>query len=422
MTVEDVELLSRIVLRLGGYAEGLLDYHPLGIPRPMLQNYITDVYETIRGLLPGRQTRGFPLRPPNIPAAAVWEDVGNSWNYLQTLRFAAGAMMLSQKYGRHMSKENLRKALFAKVLHKCQIGILDDLIDKGEYAYLEAKEIHHLVLSSMIDPHFNEHAFVKHLIDIIKQEQMPLFELVTQIAKHFNRLWNGSPHGTEYFYWMELLDERVALGQGLTMFQKEERLDLTQMARIASAFHAPTNEFAWWEKIAAHVSSSTRYNFIDMAFSEPSFDLRRLESFLTGWYYYDTAIILMDHAVSVYPDLRNGIANFSLIAMREKELLERTTLRGYDPQLTVDDYEDHLSRLAYLARRGLELVRRDFPEESKYYAFITVMMPVVMMADWIGNRDDMIHHYMEEIAPATRDAMAGVPGYEEIIPAKVLSD
>jgi len=29
-------------------------------------------------------------------------------------------------------------------------------------------------------------------------------------------------------------------------------------------------------------------------------------------------------------------------------------------------------------------------------------MPVVMMADWIGNRDDMIHAFLEAIAPTIR--------------------
>src|SRR3989304_4710827 len=142
MSPEDVDLLGRIVLRLGGYAEGLVDYHQLGMDRAVLNGHINDVYAMVRDLLHSsadESTRVFALRPPNIPRSAVWEDVGNSWNYLQTLRFAAGSMMMTQKYRKFMSKENLRKAHLAKVLHKCQIGILDDLIDKGDYTYLEAK-------------------------------------------------------------------------------------------------------------------------------------------------------------------------------------------------------------------------------------------------------------------------------------------
>ena len=34
------------------------------------------------------------------------------------------------------------------------------------------------------------------------------------------------------------------------------------------------------------------------------------------------------------------------------------------------------------------------------------MMPVVMMADWIGNRDDMIHTFLEAVAPAIKAVAA----------------
>jgi hypothetical protein len=51
-------------------------------------------------------------------------------------------------------------------------------------------------------------------------------------------------------------------------------------------------------------------------------------------------------------------------------------------------------------------VDKDFHDESLYYPFITIMMPVVMMADWIGKRDDMIHTFLEAIAPAIRQTAA----------------
>ncbi len=417
MRGEDVDLLSEIVVALGTYAERLIEAHPLGLENGAFHGFINSVYDMVRELKTTPvivPSASFALRPPNVPDPGVWDD-GNSWNYLQTLRFATGTMMLSEKYRKYMTRDNLRRALLAKVLHKCQIGILDDIIDEGDYTYLEAKDIHHLVLSSMVDPHFDENVFVKHLVELMKQDQIPLFELVTRIAKHFNRLWRRSPRGAEYFYWMEQLDERVALGQGLTMFQKEARLDLEEMRSIGSSFFAPSNDVTWWEKIAAHVSSSTRYNFIDMAFSDSEFDLNRLSGFLTGWYYYDAAILLMDHVSSVSSDLRNGIANLSLVAMREEEILGRTTLRGYDPELTADDYDEHLSRIAALSCRGLERVHRDFPEEDSYYAVLTVMMPVVMMADWIGGHDDMIDRYVRSIAPAVRRcAMGALPPTVEV--------
>jgi len=414
---DDLDLLSRTVLRLGGYAEGLFDYHQFGFDKATLKDHVSNVHEMLKLLREGAVAQGIPLRPPNIPPGAFWEDQGETWNYLQTLRFAAGATMMTEQFSPYMSAENLQRTMTAKILHKCQIGILDDLIDKGAYSYLEAKDLHHVVLSSMIDPDFDSTSFTKRLVAMLKSEQVPLFDLINSIAKGFNVLWNNSPHGDEYFYQMEMLDERVALGQALTMFQKEPNFSLTKMQRISEQFYAPADGFTWWEKLGSHVSGTTRYNFIDMAFADKTFDLRNLKDFIAGWYYFDTAIILMDHVVSVYQDLRNGIANLSLIAMREKELNGLSALRGYNPHLTIDDYDRHLARIAWLTGKGLELVSRDYTDERMYYPFITIMMPVVMMADWIGNRDDMIHTFLDAVAPSIK-AVAGGNGMSSLEPER----
>ena len=406
---EDIELLSHTVLRLGGYAEGLFDFHAFGFDKGILRQHISNVYEMLLRMKERATTFGLPLRPPNLPPSAFWEDQGETWNYLQTLRFAAGALMMSEDYRRQMTLDNLYNALTAKVLHKCMIGILDDLIDKGDYSYLEAKDLHHLVLSSMVNPDFNETVFVKRLVAMLKQEHVPLFDLMNSITKGFNALWNHSPHGADYFYQMEVLDERVALGQALTMFQKQPYFSIDKMHKVAGAFYEPQGDMTWWEKLGAHVSATVRYNFIDMAFAEQAYDLRKLENFLAGWYYYDTAIILMDHVTSIHPDLRSGIANLSLIAMRTKELEGVSNLKAYNPVLTVEDYDAHLRRIATLTSKALELVDRDMHDETLFYPFLTIMMPVVMMADWIGKRDDMIHTFLDAIAPTIRHVAEAAP-------------
>src|SRR2546428_228013 len=309
---EDLDLLSRTVARLGGYAEGLFDYHEFGFDKAALREHITRVSAFIHGLKDVAGPGGIPLRPPNIPPGAFWEDQGETWNYLQTLRFAAGATMMKEQWRPYMSPQNLQRALTAQIFPKCQIGILDDL------------------------------------------------------------------------------------------FHKESLFSIPKMRKLSEAFYAPSEDLTWWEKLGAHTSAATMYNLIDMAFTNEHFDLKGLPNFLTGWYYYDAAIILMDHIVSIYQDLRNGIANLSLIAMRKDELSGLTTLKGYNPHLTIDDYDQHLRRIAYLTSKGLEFVDKDFHDESMYYPFITIMMPVVMMADWIGNRDDMIHAFLDSIAPAIK--------------------
>ena len=399
---EDLDLLSRTVLRLGGYAEGLFDFHDFGFDKAFLRDHITSVHATLKELKEAAPNGGVPLRPPNIPPGAFWEDQGEVWNYLQTLRFAAGATMMTEQYRPHMTPENLQRGMTAKIFRECVIGILDDLIDKGNYSYLEAKDLHHMVLSSMLDPDFDSTSFMKRLVTMLRQEQIPLFDLINNITRGFNTLWNNSPHGHDYFYQMEIMDERVALGQALTMFQKEPNLSISRMEKISEGFYAPDDSMSWWEKLGGHVSAASRHNLIDMAFSDRVYDLRKMGSFLAGWYYYDAAVILMDHVVSIHQDLRNGIANLSLIAMREPEVRNLTSLRSYNPHLTIEDYESHLRRIADLTSKAIRLATTDVDDETLVYPFMTIMMPVVMMADWIGNRDDMIHTFLEAIAPTIK--------------------
>jgi len=403
---EDLDLLSRTVLRLGGYAEGLFDFHDFGFDKASLKDHITNVHANLKRLRELAPVEGLPLRPPNIPAGAFWEDQGEVWNYLQTLRFAAGATMMSEQYSSHMTTDNLHRAMTAKIFRECIIGILDDLIDKGAYSYLEAKDLHHMVLSSMLDPDLDSTGFMKRLVTMLRQEQIPLFDLINNIVRGFNVLWNNSPHGHDYFYQMEVMDERVALGQALSMFEKEPNFSISRMEKITENFYAPDDAMHWWEKLGGHVSAASRHNLIDMAFTDRSYELRRMKNFLAGWYYYDAAVILMDHVVSVHQDLRNGIANLSLIAMRDKELRELTSLKNYNPHLTIEDYDAHLRRIADLTSKAIHLATADIHDEALVYPFMTIMMPVVMMADWIGNRDDMIHTFLEAIAPTIRRVAA----------------
>lgn len=399
---DDLDLLARTVVRLGGYAEGLFDFHDFGFDKNSLRDHISSVHATLKRLKDVSPPGGLPLRPPNIPPGAFWEDQGEVWNYLQSLRFAAGATMVTEQYSPYMTPENVQRSMTAKIFRECVIGILDDLIDKGNYSYLEAKELHHMVLSSMLDPDFEPASFTKRLVTMLRQEHIPLFDLISSTVRGFNILWNLSPHGHDYFYQMEIMDERVALGQAVSMFEKEPNFSMVRMERIAENFYAPDDSMKWWERLASHISAASRHNVIDMAFTDRVYDLPRMKNFLAGWYYYDSAITLLDHIVSIHHDLRNGIANLSLIAMRENELRGLASIRNYNPHLTIEDYDGQLQRIADLTSKAIRFATSDIQDETLVYPFMTIMMPVVMMADWIGNRDDMIHTFLEAIAPTIK--------------------
>ncbi|MCK4455157.1 MAG: hypothetical protein KAU99_02285 [Thermoplasmata archaeon] len=413
LSSNDVDILSDIVTKLGGYAKGLLDDLNLGISKSMLAWHIDEVHRNLTRLRESNGGRALILRPPGLDNSPMLDNMGDTWNYTQTLRFAAGATMISQRYQRFMSAENLRRSMLAKILYKCQTGILDDLVDTHRYSYIEAKDLYHHVLSSMTDPDFEMNAFKQKLISMMKQEQLGLFDLVTDITASFNEMFVESPHGHELFYQMDVLDERVTLGQALTMFQKESSLDTDKIRRIASRFYAPSDDLEWYDRVANYVSGGTRYNLIDISFCERHLDLSHINTLLEGWYYYDVVIVYLNNIVHIYQDLKEGIANLSLISLREEEVCDLKTLGGYNPRLTMNDYSNHIRRLAGYASRALEIVTSGYEDETLYYPFITVMMPVVMMADWIGKQDSFIGLYLDELSPALQRVAADV---EEIAP------
>ena len=404
---EDIELLTKFVLRLGGYAEGMFDFHDFGFPKQVLKDHITQVEEDLRRMLETNHGASVNLRPPNLPQDAVWEEADEIWNYGQTIRFAAGATMITQRYRHRMSPENLHRALVAKVLHKCQAGILDDLVDQSRYTFIEAKDLYHHCFASMIDPGFEINTFRKELAIILKQEQLGMFDLVTNITAAFNRLYQESPNGPDLFYEMDRVDERVILGQALTMFQKQPSMDLHKLKRISSGFWAPDPDVRWHERLSSYVAGATYYNLIDMCFLTEPVPVREMSATLKGWYYYDLVIAHLNHVIGLHKDLRSGIANLALISMREGDVLDLSNLQGYNPNLTVRDYEDQFARTAEFSRRAITNATRSTDDGDLYYPFITIMIPVVMMADWIGNRDNLIHEFLRAVAPSIRDAVRG---------------
>ncbi len=401
---EDLELLARFVSKLGGYAEGLFDYYDFRFPKTVLRGHIDSVRADLLQLRQPIHEAAVSLRPPTIGKDVVWEEAEQNWNYGQTLRSAGGITMISQNYRDRMTPENLRRAMTAKVLHHCQAGLLDDLIDTGRYSFIEAKDLYHHCLTSLIDPGFEINAFRKELALSLNQEQLSVFDLMTNITAAFNQLYQASPHGNDLFYEMERINDRHVLGQALTMFQKHPNIDLPKLKRVAMGLSAMDSDLRWTERLSPYLSGVPYYNLIDMSFLDELPSRQEIDAMLHTWFYYDLVITMLNHIVGVHKDLRSGIVNLALLSVRESEVLNLTSPQGYNPSLTVRDYEDLFARTAEFSNRALRIAVAELEDEKLFYPFITIMIPVVLMADWIGNRDDMIHQYLATIAPSVREA------------------
>src|SRR5438128_9519990 len=103
------------------------------------------------------------------------------------------------------------------------------------------------------------------------------------------------------------------------MFEKEPNVSIARMEKITEAFYAPDDSMHWWEKLGGHLSAASRHNLIDMAFTDQSYELRRMKNFMAGWYYYDAAVIFLIKVVRFNHDLRTGYWTISLTAMRAKK-------------------------------------------------------------------------------------------------------
>jgi hypothetical protein len=192
--------------------------------------------------------------------------------------------------------------------------------------------------------------------------------------------------------------------QALTVFQAQWSLDLRKLREASSAFRAPASDVRWHERLASHVSHVTNHTLIDMCFAQEPLTGQELEAHLEAWYYYNIGIIQINNIVDLQRDLGEGVINLALISMREGEVLDLDHVRGYDPGLSMGDYERQLSRTVVFLRRALARARESGEDAGAFYPFITAMIPVVMMAPWREYGDRMLHFLLDSTAPSVRAA------------------
>jgi hypothetical protein len=399
--LSDLELMLDYMRKLGGYGLGLFDVMDLGLPRDLYETHLNEAIDNLRSMA-GGESPAIVLRPKGASDQALVEAPSNLWNFAQTLRFAAATTFLTQYYKHWMYPGVIHRAVTAKVLYRCQTGILDDVVDKGSYSYLEAKQLYDMVFSSMIDTDFDEKRLVQKLVPNLNQDQVDIVELIIKITSWFNTLFLAAPRGTDYVYHIDLFNARHGLSQALSMYTKEEHYDLEKAKRIAKDFPAPASDIQWHDRLANGLAAGTQHNLIDMSFCQRRFKLNKLKDLFKAWWYLDAVAVYLNTSITIYDDLRDGIVNVALIASRENELRSLESIRGYDPALTEEDYDKTFRWIAEMAGRGLKILSRSMPDPGRYFPFMVVMMPFMLMAETIGKGDRAIRNYLEYLRPPVR--------------------
>lgn len=316
------------------------------------------------------------------------------WTSTQTMRYAVGASLISLGYKKYLDFESLQNSIIAKAFDKYQVGILDDIIDRGNYDYQEAKDLYRHVISSMTTHDFDYMAFQEELNGLLNPSQLGISDIICSMASAFSTFFFEAPRAYEVLPIIKELDERIIEGQALTVLQKESYLDMGRLRSATERFYAPEAELRWYEKLANHISGGIRYNIIDIAYTNDEFDMKNVDNILKAWYFYDIIMVFLNNIVDLESDLKNGIYNLSLIDMKNGDI---SSVDRNNPQLTLDDYERHILRNAELARKAFKYVNGD-EENRKFYLYITMMIPLIMMADWVGSRDEIIELFLTQVS------------------------
>lgn len=404
--------LRDTLCELGDYATSLVDLHSLGLPRAVVHDQLTLLARDLVGLsgeireLLGKVGPGAGLPCPLGGRGVV------AWDYAQSLRYAAGAMMTMGRFRSRIPEGDVRKALLAKVMYEFAVEMLDDLIDHGDYDYREARSLLQLSLRSLIDPDLEKCGFRRELSLLLRREHHDVLDALVHLTVSFNRLFFSSPSGSDVLPYLEEETDGFVEGEALTMFQKERTLDLRGLREASAALPAPDPGLQWHERLAAFLSWVTNHTLIDMAFLEEPPSGEEIRAHRGAWYYYNVAITQVNSLGDVRHDLEEGIASIAVLAMREAEVMELRHLKGYAPDITWEEYEGQLMQTAGFFQRALCLAAGT--DEGLFYPFITLMIPAVILGDRTEHGRPLIDPLLDALAPAMREACGAARPLVEI--------
>src|SRR5256712_183824 len=253
-----IERVRAYVVDLGRRAVELCELYDFGFPSSVVRDHIARLgrdFDSFRGAF-------------EVPELASGGR-GSLWDHEQSVRYAAGAAMITARFRGAMSPANIARAAAAKALHEFQADLLDDIIDGGAYTFEEARSLYRMCLAPMTEAdHFDPDELRMELRRRIQAHQQGTVDLLTSLTARLHDLLRHAPNWDAFRSEIRGENERLATGQALTVFQKRESRSIRMIRGWASRFPAPHPDLRWQERFARSVAHGSGLCLIDLCFAE----------------------------------------------------------------------------------------------------------------------------------------------------------
>src|SRR5256712_1546974 len=252
-----IERVRAYVVDLGRRAVELCELYDFGFPSSVVRDHIARLgrdFDSFRGAF-------------EVPELASGGR-GSLWDHEQSVRYAAGAAMITARFRGAMSPANIARAAAAKALHEFQADLLDDIIDGGAYAFEEARALYRMCLAPMTEADFDPNELQMELRHRIQAHQQGTVDLLASLTSRLHDLLRHAPSWDAFRSEIRHENERLATGQALTVFQKRESRSIRVIRGWASRFPAPHPDLRWQERFARSVAHGSGLCLVDLALAE----------------------------------------------------------------------------------------------------------------------------------------------------------
>src|SRR3989442_4760845 len=175
---DHLELIRRLLVQFGRYAETLCDSHDFGFWREPVRDHSASVEGEIRRW----QAMGSDALL-GIQGAVLQGAIREIWNEKKNLRHAAGAIMISSRFRNEIRPENRLRAIRLKILYEVYVDSIDDLIDTDDYSFSDALDLMRDCLGSLTALGFDRQGFRAELSGRLSPAQRPATDFLTCLAE-----------------------------------------------------------------------------------------------------------------------------------------------------------------------------------------------------------------------------------------------